>query len=206
MAAKSLGGSEEELEKRIQTLTEHLLQKQNQLELALSEKTYFQLQFEQQQQSNKKSDNINPDNTGNDTSGSYTSISIANNGHLKKRPTNSNPSNVSKEDIYEEDESIAALLENTPYVKTVPRVVGAGRMLDSVSTITGSYLRTFPLLRLLAILYIVITKKLKLIFMLWLIADTFIIVDYLIDILTLGLIADTFILVDFLIDILTLVD
>ena len=206
MAAKSLGGSEEELEKRIQTLTEHLLQKQNQLELALSEKTYFQLQFEQQQQSNKKSDNINPDNTGNDTSGIYTSISIANNGHLKKRPTNSNPSNVSKEDIYEEDESIAALLENTPYVKTVPRVVGAGRMLDSVSTITGSYLRTFPLLRLLAILYIVITKKLKLIFMLWLIADTFIIVDYLIDILTLGLIADTFILVDFLIDILTLVD
>lgn len=38
--------SQEELENRLQSITEHLIQKQNQLEAALSEKAYLQLQIE----------------------------------------------------------------------------------------------------------------------------------------------------------------
>jgi len=63
-------------------------------------------------------------------------------------------SHIKQEDTIPRQRSIASLVENSSYHNEQGvisrRVVGAAHFLDSVSTITGKYLRHYPLARLVS--------------------------------------------------------
>eukprot|EP01118_Nematostelium_gracile_P018227 TRINITY_DN803_c0_g1_i2.p1 TRINITY_DN803_c0_g1~~TRINITY_DN803_c0_g1_i2.p1 ORF type:complete len:735 (-),score=198.23 TRINITY_DN803_c0_g1_i2:711-2915(-) len=138
--------SQEELENRLQSLTEHLIQKQNQLENALSEKQYLQLQLENVVQKNSK-----------EKERELEDYVIKVNNETSRRNRNGSQSERNGPRL----RSLASMVESTPYYETNQssalsrRVVGAARFLDSVSTITGIYLGNYPLIRLAVIIYVV---------------------------------------------------
>lgn len=128
LQAKSISSSantHEELENRLQTITDHLIQKQTQLENAMSEKAYVQLQLEnllhqQQQQKTEKLENQKDYDIYIDE---------------EEFPKRSFRSRAKSDDPGPRLRSIASLVEtdtvtNNPNVIT-RRVIGAARLLDS---------------------------------------------------------------------------
>jgi len=127
--------SQEELENRLQTITEHLIQKQNQLENVMSEKQYLQLQLENVLQNQKSSDEKH---------------TIVIEDHSSKRRD--------KPDAFHgvRLRSLASVVESSsshPDSPLTRKVMGAANFIDSVSTATGKYLSHYPLVRLSAIFY-----------------------------------------------------
>lgn len=116
--------NQEELETRLQALTEHLIQKQNQLEAITSEKAYLQLQVESlvsqqqvlQSQLDKKLNEDKP---------SYVNIDMSS---TKKRYKNRS------EDGHSRLKPMSSLVENNAVInRTIGRkVIGAANFLDSV--------------------------------------------------------------------------
>eukprot|EP01114_Cavostelium_apophysatum_P013959 TRINITY_DN3491_c0_g1_i3.p1 TRINITY_DN3491_c0_g1~~TRINITY_DN3491_c0_g1_i3.p1 ORF type:complete len:777 (-),score=222.94 TRINITY_DN3491_c0_g1_i3:38-2368(-) len=129
IAAKSINSSsQEELENRLQTITEHLIQKQTALETALSEKAYLQLQLENTIQANNERKNSMDEDEKN-----HSILIDDNSGFTRKRRN--------YEDSGPRQRSIASLVENSSMTSEDSairrRVVGAAHFLDSVSTVTG---------------------------------------------------------------------
>ncbi len=132
------------MENRLQAITEHLIQKQNQLETLASEKAYLQLQLEAALQQNQMNKNVVDDRH---------SIVIDDGSTL----SNKKRSKRSKSDDLR---SIASLMESSPishHSALRRRVVGAANFLDSVSTVTGRFLGQAPIARLAVIFYMVHT-------------------------------------------------
>jgi len=148
VAAKSTSSSsQEELENRLQTITDHLIQKQNQLETALSEKAYLQLQLENylQNQNDKKLSERDDKH--------HTTIVVDDLSNKKRNHSTRN-------DDGPRLRSIASLVESTTSYNEQSaigrRVIGAAQLIDSISNITGSYLRHYPLARLGVIFYMLL--------------------------------------------------
>jgi len=135
LTAKSLSSSsQEELENRLQAITEHLIQKQNHLETLASEKAYLQLQLEAALQ------NHTPKTVTDDRH----SILIDDGSASKKRSKRKDDARL---------RPIASLVDSNSNSAIGRRVVGAANFIDSVSTLTGRFLGQAPMARLAVIFY-----------------------------------------------------
>ncbi|PRP89749.1 hypothetical protein PROFUN_00091 [Planoprotostelium fungivorum] len=137
--AKSMSSSsQEELENRLQTLTEHLIQKQSQMEKVLSERAYLQLQVETLSSHNRK-----------------TSMPTPMEETLPMR------SSVEETTVRPRQRTIASLVQSDDVYHESPnqmtrRMVKAARALDSISNDVANILRLNPWARLGTIVYVVI--------------------------------------------------
>eukprot|EP00026_Physarum_polycephalum_P001962 Phypoly_transcript_01966.p1 GENE.Phypoly_transcript_01966~~Phypoly_transcript_01966.p1 ORF type:complete len:951 (+),score=286.64 Phypoly_transcript_01966:141-2993(+) len=149
LASKSQSSSSQmELENRLRSTTDHLLQKQAQIDTLLSEKSFLQLQLENTLQATQRDLAYKKRERNYPNKNEHIPISIKTSG----------PTDDDDHEPRIRQRPIASLVPTNPYNPNFvsQRVVGAANFLDKMSASAGRVMRQYPLARLGVIAYIVL--------------------------------------------------